>query len=138
MIDENGNAWYYKTIIKFCRIMTNYRKRNRELETLLFLYREGNMEMKSTGIVRKVDELGRVVIPIELRRTLGIAEKDALEIYVDDERIILKKYKPNMTCQVTGEVSDNNLSLASGKLVLSREGAELLLKEISENLELVK
>lgn len=50
--------------------------------------------MKSTGIVRKVDELGRVVIPIELRRTLGIAEKDALEIYVDDEKIILKKYKP--------------------------------------------
>ena len=48
--------------------------------------------MKSTGIVRKVDELGRVVIPIELRRTLGIAEKDALEIYVDDEKIILKKY----------------------------------------------
>ncbi len=46
--------------------------------------------MKSTGIVRKVDELGRVVIPIELRRTLGIAEKDALEIYVDEEKIILK------------------------------------------------
>ena len=89
--------------------------------------------MKSTGIVRKVDELGRVVIPIELRRTLGIAEKDALEIYVDDERIILKKYKPNMTCQVTGEVSDNNLSLANGKLILSREGAEILMKEIQES-----
>ncbi len=41
--------------------------------------------MKSTGIVRKVDELGRVVIPIELRRTLGIDEKDALEIYTDNE-----------------------------------------------------
>lgn len=50
--------------------------------------------MKSTGIVRKVDELGRVVIPIELRRTLDIAEKDALEIYVDGEHIILKKYEP--------------------------------------------
>lgn len=50
--------------------------------------------MKSTGVVRKVDELGRVVIPIELRRTLGIAEKDALEIYVDEEKIILKKYEP--------------------------------------------
>jgi AbrB family transcriptional regulator, transcriptional pleiotropic regulator of transition state genes len=50
--------------------------------------------MKSTGIVRKVDELGRVVIPIELRRTLGIGEKDALEIYVDGERIMLKKYEP--------------------------------------------
>lgn len=47
--------------------------------------------MKSTGIIRKVDELGRVVIPIELRRTLGISEKDGLEIYVDEDRIILRK-----------------------------------------------
>lgn len=50
--------------------------------------------MKSTGIVRKVDELGRIVIPIELRRTLDIDIKDALEIYVDGEQIILKKYEP--------------------------------------------
>lgn len=50
--------------------------------------------MKSTGIVRKVDELGRVVLPIELRRTLDIAEKDALEIYVDSDRIVLRKYEP--------------------------------------------
>ena len=46
--------------------------------------------MKSTGIVRRVDELGRVVLPIELRRTLDIQEKDALEIYVDANSIILK------------------------------------------------
>jgi len=90
--------------------------------------------LKSTGIVRKVDELGRVVIPIELRRTLGIGEKDALEIYVDDDRIVLKKYKPNMTCQITGEVSEDNLQLAGGKLILSREGAELLIKEIQDSL----
>lgn len=50
--------------------------------------------MKSTGIVRKVDELGRIVIPIELRRTLDIAVKDSLEIFVDTDRIILKKYQP--------------------------------------------
>ncbi len=50
--------------------------------------------MKSTGIVRKVDELGRVVIPIELRRNLSIAEKDALEIFVEGDTIILKKYEP--------------------------------------------
>jgi transcriptional pleiotropic regulator of transition state genes len=51
------------------------------------------MTMKSTGIVRKVDELGRIVLPIELRRTLDIAEKDSLEIYVDGPSIILKKYQ---------------------------------------------
>ena len=50
--------------------------------------------MKSTGIVRKVDELGRVVLPIELRRVLNIKEKDSLEIFVDDEKVILKKYEP--------------------------------------------
>ena len=50
--------------------------------------------MKSTGITRKVDELGRIVIPIELRRTLGIAEKDGLEIFVDGDQIILRKYEP--------------------------------------------
>ncbi|HET7629504.1 MAG TPA: AbrB/MazE/SpoVT family DNA-binding domain-containing protein [Bacillales bacterium] len=90
--------------------------------------------MKSTGIVRKVDELGRVVIPIELRRTLGINEKDALEIYVDDDRIVLKKYKASMTCQVTGEVSDDNLILANGKLILSKEGAERILDELRDYL----
>lgn len=51
--------------------------------------------MKSTGIVRRVDELGRIVLPIEMRRTLDIAEKDALEIYVDGASVILKKYKPS-------------------------------------------
>ena len=94
--------------------------------------------MKSTGIVRKVDELGRVVIPIELRRTLGISEKDALEIYVDDDKIVLKKYKPNMTCMITGEVSDDNLVLANGKIVLSRQGAEQLMNEIKENFQVAK
>lgn len=51
--------------------------------------------MKSTGIVRKVDELGRIVLPKELRRTLGIKEKDPVEIYIDGDKIILKKYLPN-------------------------------------------
>ncbi|GAK13876.1 AbrB/MazE/SpoVT family DNA-binding domain-containing protein [Geomicrobium sp. JSM 1781026] len=91
--------------------------------------------MKSTGIVRKVDELGRVVIPIELRRTLDIAEKDALEIYVDHDRIILKKYKPNMTCQVTGEVSDENISIADGKIILSPDGAREVIGSLQEYLD---
>lgn len=51
--------------------------------------------MKSTGIIRKVDELGRIVLPIELRRTLDIAERDALEIFVSEETIILKKFQPS-------------------------------------------
>lgn len=60
--------------------------------------------MKSTGIVRKVDELGRIVLPIELRRTLDIAVKDALEIYVDEGSIILKKYEPS--CIFCGNSKD--------------------------------
>ena len=51
--------------------------------------------MKSTGIVRKVDELGRIVLPVELRRTLDIEERDELEIYLDDDRVVLKKYEPS-------------------------------------------
>lgn len=51
--------------------------------------------LKSTGIVRKVDELGRVVLPIELRRTLSIEDKDALEIYTEGEKIVLRKYEPS-------------------------------------------
>ena len=50
--------------------------------------------MKSTGIVRKLDELGRITLPIELRRTLGVSERDPLEIFVDEGRIILQKYEP--------------------------------------------
>ncbi len=50
--------------------------------------------MKSTGVVRKIDELGRIVIPMELRRTMDIEEKDSLEIFTDGEKIVLKKYAP--------------------------------------------
>ena len=60
--------------------------------------------MKSTGIVRKVDELGRIVLPIELRRTLDIDIKDALEIYVEGNSIILKKYEP--ACIFCGNAKD--------------------------------
>lgn len=63
--------------------------------------------MKSTGIVRKVDELGRIVLPIEMRRTLDIAEKDALEIYVEGSSVILKKYKPScIFCDTAKDVSE--------------------------------
>lgn len=51
--------------------------------------------MKSTGVVRKLDDLGRIVIPIELRRTMDIGLRDTLEIFVEDDKIILKKYHPS-------------------------------------------
>ena len=60
--------------------------------------------MKSTGIVRKVDELGRIVLPIELRRTMGIDVKDALEIYVEGDTIMLRKYEPS--CVFCGNAKD--------------------------------
>lgn len=63
--------------------------------------------MKATGIVRRIDDLGRVVIPKEIRRTMGVREGDPLEIGVDGERIVLWKYAPNDTTPVSlskGEV----------------------------------
>ncbi|MCL9660345.1 AbrB/MazE/SpoVT family DNA-binding domain-containing protein [Paenibacillus hunanensis] len=69
--------------------------------------------MKATGIVRKVDELGRVVIPIELRRIMNIDVRDGLEIFVDSDRIILKKYEPS--CIFTGDTED--LVYFKGKLI---------------------
>ncbi|NFC47385.1 AbrB/MazE/SpoVT family DNA-binding domain-containing protein [Clostridium botulinum] len=60
--------------------------------------------MKSTGVVRKLDNLGRVVLPKELRKTLNLDEKDPLEIYVDGEQIILKKYAP--ACIFCGEAKE--------------------------------
>ena len=72
--------------------------------------------MKSTGIVRKVDELGRIVLPVELRRTLDLAEKDALEIYVDGDAIMMKKYAP--ACIFCGETK--NVSVFCGKNICSK------------------
>ena len=60
--------------------------------------------MKSTGIVRKVDELGRIVLPIELRRTLNINIKDPVEIFVDNDAIVLKKHEDS--CVFCGSTAD--------------------------------
>lgn len=78
---------------------------------------------------RKVDELGRVVIPKELRKVLAIQEKDPVEIFVDDNQIILQKYKPYNECIITGEVSPQNREYAKG-VILSPRGAEILKHEI--------
>lgn len=79
---------------------------------------------------RKVDELGRVVLPVEIRNTLDIHPKDKMEISLDQNKIILKKHQPKLTCQISGEHSQDNLTLADGKIVLSPTSAKLLLKEI--------
>ena len=88
--------------------------------------------MKATGIVRKVDELGRVVIPIELRRTLGIAERDALEIYTDEDRIVLRKYEPTCTCIFCGRADD--VAPFKGRNICQRCAKELR-QENAEPLE---
>ena len=72
--------------------------------------------MKATGIIRKVDELGRVVIPIEIRNKFDIAEKDPIEIYVDGSSIVLKKYEPN--CVFCGNTK--NLSRYKDKLICAK------------------
>jgi transcriptional pleiotropic regulator of transition state genes len=64
------------------------------MHNITYIKKKEVMKMKSTGIVRKVDELGRVVLPIELRKTLHIDVKDPLEIFVDEDKVILKKYEP--------------------------------------------
>ncbi|MEW4066803.1 MULTISPECIES: AbrB/MazE/SpoVT family DNA-binding domain-containing protein [Bacillus] len=87
--------------------------------------------MKNTGVARKVDELGRVVIPVELRRTLGIAEGTSLDFHVDGENIVLRKHEKS--CFVTGEVSESNMELLDGRMFLSKEGASKLLGVIEKS-----
>ncbi|PEB38288.1 transition state regulator [Bacillus pseudomycoides] len=65
---------------------------------------------------------------------MAIEEKTPLEIYVEGEKIILKKYEANGACAITGEVSDKNISLADGKITLSPAGAELIIEELQKNL----
>ena len=60
--------------------------------------------MRATGIVRKIDELGRIVLPCELRRVLHINDRDPLEVFVDNDKIVLKKYEP--ACVFTGSADD--------------------------------
>ncbi len=69
--------------------------------------------MKSTGIVRKIDSLGRFVIPIELRNVLEISTSDSIEIFTDEDKIILKKYQP--ACLFCGNADD--ITYYKGKLI---------------------
>lgn len=99
------------------------------VHSFIILYLEVGKSMKTTGIVRKVDELGRVVIPMELRKVLSIKEKEPIEIFVDGDHIILQKYKAQNECIITDEVTSQNREYAKG-IVLSPRGAEILKHEI--------
>jgi len=68
------------------------------------LEENGVIVMKATGVVRRVDELGRVVLPCELRRVMNIKDRDSLEIFVDEDKIVLKKYEP--ACTFTGSADE--------------------------------
>ena len=86
--------------------------------------------MKSTGIIRKVDELGRAVIPIEIRNKFEIAEKDPIEIYVEGSSIVLKKFEQN--CIFCGSTKD--LVEYKDKLICSKCADNLMkLKEEKKN-----
>ncbi|MFC4711772.1 AbrB/MazE/SpoVT family DNA-binding domain-containing protein [Planococcus dechangensis] len=89
--------------------------------------------MKSTGMVRKVDRLGRIVTPIELRRALNVTVGDELEIFVEGEKIVLSKYTKEKFCVITGEVIDEKteLNYLNGAS-LSPKGAAILLKELQD------
>ena len=71
--------------------------------------------MKSTGIVRRIDELGRIVLPAELRRTLNIGERETMEIFVDGSSIVLKKYPACIFCD-----SARDVVLFKGKNICTR------------------
>ncbi|MFT8323380.1 MAG: AbrB/MazE/SpoVT family DNA-binding domain-containing protein [Bacillus sp. (in: firmicutes)] len=97
--------------------------------TIIYL-RERKKIMKSTGIVRKTDRLGRIVVPKELRKTLNINYDDPLEIFTDEDKIILQKYKREAHCIITGELVDKPLALADGKVEVSEKGLQLLYDEL--------
>lgn len=87
--------------------------------------------MKSLGLVRKSDTLGRIVIPRELRRTFDINHGTPMEILVEDDSIILRKYSASKACMITGEVLSENKEYPGG-IILSPDGARQLL-EVLEN-----
>ncbi|HDR8111927.1 AbrB/MazE/SpoVT family DNA-binding domain-containing protein [Bacillus thuringiensis] len=90
--------------------------------------------MKSTRILRKIDHLGRIVIPRETRRVLEIEKKDLVEIFVEGESIILQKYKEYDVCPITGEVPVLHIKLGDGNLTLSPRGAKQLMQELEQYL----
>lgn len=91
--------------------------------------------MKSLSIVRKVDHLGRIVIPIELRETMKLPEGQPLEFFTEDENIILRSYKIREACVITGEITRDNFELSNG-MFISPHGAEIILEEVKQGFQM--
>ena len=87
--------------------------------------------MKTIGIVRNLDPLGRITLPKELRRTLRIADGDPVEIYTEEDKIILKKYEPSTVCKICG--STNNVkSDHNGEIAICNKCATKIRKMFGE------
>ncbi len=100
------------------------------VETDLIIITKYDDELGQSGIVRKIDELGRVVLPNEIRKTFKLQTNESLEIFIDEKRIILRKYCSDKACMITGVIDDKNFIFENGKFVLSKEGANILIKEL--------
>ncbi|PEW80462.1 AbrB family transcriptional regulator [Bacillus cereus] len=89
--------------------------------------------MKFTGIIRHVDEKGRINIPMELRNIIGMQEDTVpIEFIVVDEMLILQQYKE--ACAITGKISRRNISLANGQIKVHPKEVKQLIKELKEHL----
>jgi AbrB family transcriptional regulator, transcriptional pleiotropic regulator of transition state genes len=87
--------------------------------------------MRGLSTLRKIDAVGRIVIPIELRKVLDIGKDDSIEILLEEDHIEIKKYKECNECVITGEITTENRKYVNN-LVLSPSGAEILYKEIKD------
>jgi AbrB family transcriptional regulator, transcriptional pleiotropic regulator of transition state genes len=87
----------------------------------------------SIGLTSEMDNLGRIVIPKEIRRTFQIDHNEPMEIFIDGEQIVLKKYVPNSSWTVTGIVSNKNKKFGEKGLILSPEGINIILEQLELN-----
>ncbi|PKR83024.1 AbrB/MazE/SpoVT family DNA-binding domain-containing protein [Heyndrickxia camelliae] len=89
--------------------------------------------MRATGVTRKVDPLGRIVLPSELRKVYEINENDKLEIFTNEDTIILRKFRKEQACIFTGDILPNNFHFSRGKIVINQEIAKELLLELKSH-----
>ncbi|WP_430510716.1 AbrB/MazE/SpoVT family DNA-binding domain-containing protein [Gottfriedia solisilvae] len=106
------------------------------IENGMIVLTKYNEELKTSGIVREIDKEGRFTFPKGIRHNLEIKQHDPLEIFIDNERILLKKFNSLKACMITGEVSINNFIFDNGNIVLSKESAKLLYEHIQSYLEI--